>query len=64
MPPSPNAEVNASVVNGSITTDFPLEVKGRFISKSMSGKLGNGGVQIELSNVNGGIHIGPGKGSL
>ncbi len=64
LPPSPNAEVNASAVNGSITTDFPLEVKGRFMSKSMSGRLGNGGVQIELSNVNGGIHIGPGRGSL
>jgi DUF4097 and DUF4098 domain-containing protein YvlB len=64
LPPSPNAEVSASVVNGSISTDFPLEVKGHFVGKSMSGRLGSGGVQIELSNVNGSIHIGAGRGSL
>lgn len=64
LPPSPNAEVSASVVNGSISTDFPLEVKGHFVGKSVSGKLGSGGVRVELSNVNGGIHIGPGRGSL
>lgn len=64
LPQSPNADVSASVVNGSISTDFPLTVKGRFVGKSMSGTLGSGGVRIELSNVNGGIHVGPGRGSL
>lgn len=64
LPPSPNADVDASVVNGSISTDFPLTVKGHFVGKSMSGTLGSGGVHIELNNVNGSIHIGPGRGSL
>jgi len=64
LPTSPNAEVSASVVNGSITTDFPLTVKGHFVGKSLSGTLGSGGLQIDLSNVNGGIHIGPGRGAL
>ncbi len=64
LPPSPNADVSASAVNGSISTDFPLTVKGRFVGKSMSGTLGSGGVKIDLSNVNGSIHIGPGRGSL
>ncbi|MGC2112612.1 MAG: DUF4097 family beta strand repeat-containing protein [Candidatus Korobacteraceae bacterium] len=64
LPQSPNAEVDASVVNGSISTDFPLTVKGHFVGKSMSGTLGSGGVHIELNNVNGSIHIGPGRGSL
>jgi DUF4097 and DUF4098 domain-containing protein YvlB len=64
LPQSPNADVDASVVNGSISTDFPLTVKGRFVGKSMSGTLGSGGVHIELNNVNGSIHIGPGRGSL
>ena len=64
LPPSPNADVSASAVNGSISTDFPLTVKGRFVGKSMSGTLGSGGVQIELHNVNGSIHIGPGQASL
>jgi DUF4097 and DUF4098 domain-containing protein YvlB len=64
LPQSPNADVSASVVNGSISTDFPLTVKGHFVGKSMSGTLGSGGVQIELDNVNGSIHLGPGQGSL
>lgn len=64
LPQSPNADVDASVVNGSISTDFPLTVKGHFVGKSMSGTLGSGGVHIELNNVNGSIHIGPGRGSL
>ena len=64
LPQSPNADVSASVVNGGITTDFPLTVKGHFVGKSMSGTLGSGGVRIELNNVNGSIHIGPGRGSL
>ena len=64
LPQSPNANVSASTVNGSISTDFPLTVKGHWVGKNMSGTLGNGGVQIELSNVNGSIHVGPGRGSL
>jgi DUF4097 and DUF4098 domain-containing protein YvlB len=64
LPQSPNAEVSASTVNGSISTDFPLTVKGHWIGKNMSGTLGSGGVHIELGNVNGSIHVGPGRGSL
>jgi DUF4097 and DUF4098 domain-containing protein YvlB len=64
LPQSPNADVSASTVNGGISTDFPLTVKGKFVGKSMSGTLGSGGVKIDLSNVNGSIHIGPGRGSL
>ena len=64
LPPSPNAEVSASAVSGGITTDFPLTVKGHVVGKSLSGTLGSGGVRIELNNVNGGIHIGPGRGTL
>ncbi|HZP22503.1 MAG TPA: DUF4097 family beta strand repeat-containing protein [Terriglobales bacterium] len=64
LPQSPNAEVSANSVNGGISTDFPLTVKGHFVGKSMSGTLGSGGIKVELENVNGSIHIGPGRGSL
>ncbi len=64
LPQSPNAGVSASTVNGSISTDFPLTVKGHWVGKNMSGTLGSGGVHIELDNVNGSIHVGPGRGSL
>ena len=64
LPASPNADVKASTVNGGIKSDFPLTVQGTFGSHNISGKLGNGGTQIELSNVNGSIHLGSGRGSM
>ena len=64
LPQSPNAQVSASAISGDITTDFPLTVKGHLVGKSLEGTLGSGGIRIELENVNGGIHIGPGPGSL
>jgi DUF4097 and DUF4098 domain-containing protein YvlB len=64
LPQSPNADVSASTVNGAISTDFPLTVKGHWVGKNMSGTLGSGGVHIELDNVNGSIHVGPGRGTL
>jgi DUF4097 and DUF4098 domain-containing protein YvlB len=64
LPASPNADVSVSTVNGGITTDFPLQVQGKFMGRHIDGKLGNGGTRIEISNVNGSVHIGPGEGNL
>lgn len=64
LPSSPNAEVSVSTVNGGISTDFPLQVQGKFMGKHLDGKLGSGGTRIEISNVNGSVHISPGEGSL
>ena len=64
LPSSPNADVTVSTVNGGITTDFPLTVQGKFMGRHLDGKLGNGGTRIEISNVNGSVHIGPGESSL
>jgi len=64
LPASPNADVSVSTVNGGITTEFPLQVQGKFMGRHIDGKLGNGGTKIEISNVNGAIHIGQGEGSL
>ena len=64
LPESPNAEVRASTVSGSIRSDFPLTVQGSFGNHNLSGTLGGGGTHIELSNVNGSIHIGSARGSL
>ncbi len=64
LPGSPNAEVKASSVNGGIKTDFPLTVQGAFSGRSLSGTLGSGGTRIELSTVNGSMHIGSVRGSL
>jgi Toastrack DUF4097 len=64
LPASPNADVKASTVNGGIKSDFPLTVQGSFVGHNVNGTLGSGGTRIDLSNVNGSIHIGPGHGSL
>ena len=64
LPDSPNADLQASTVSGGIRTDFPLEVQGGYVGKKLSGKLGSGGTEIQISNVNGSIHVGPVHGSL
>jgi len=64
LPSSPNADVSVSTVNGGISTDFPLTVQGKFVGHHIDGKLGNGGTRIEISNVNGSVHIGQGEGAL
>jgi len=52
-----NAEVTASTVNGGIETDFPLTVRGRFGPKRLTGTVGNGGRELQLTTVNGDIAI-------
>lgn len=64
LPSSPNADVSVSTMNGGITTDFPLQVQGKFVGKHIDGKLGSGGTHIEISSVNGSVHIAPGEGNL
>ena len=57
LPSSTNAEVRANTVNGSISSDFPLTVQGRFGGKSISGRIGSGGRELQVSTVNGSIHL-------
>jgi DUF4097 and DUF4098 domain-containing protein YvlB len=52
-----NADVQASSLNGSIHSDFPILVHEGFLSHKLDGRIGNGGVTITLKTVNGGINI-------
>lgn len=52
-----DAEVNASTVNGSISTDYPLTIQGRFGPKRLRGTIGDGGRTLVLSTVNGSIEL-------
>ncbi|HSK19401.1 MAG TPA: hypothetical protein VK912_09675 [Longimicrobiales bacterium] len=52
-----NARVNAETVTGSIETDFPLEVRGRFMNRSLSGTVGSGGRTLLLDTTNGRIEL-------
>ena len=57
LPANVAADVTASTVNGSIDTDFPLTVQGRFSSKHLRGTIGTGGRDLKLDTVNGSIRL-------
>jgi hypothetical protein len=57
LPEQLDAEVHASTVNGSISTDYPLTIRGRFGPKRLSGTVGRGGRELMLDTVNGSIEI-------
>jgi hypothetical protein len=52
-----NADVSASTVNGSISTDYPLTIQGRFGPKRLNGKIGSGGRALSMATVNGSIEL-------
>jgi len=53
LPQDASMEVHASTVNGSMSTDFPLTVRGKWGPKRMTGTIGEGGRSLTLSTVNG-----------
>lgn len=57
LPPSANMEVDATTVNGSMSTDFPLTIRGKWGPRRMSGTIGQGGRTLVLSTVNGSMSL-------
>ena len=57
LPDSPDLEVDASSVNGSMNTDFPLTIRGRWGPRRMSGTIGQGGRSLSLTSVNGNMSL-------
>jgi len=57
VPPSLQADLEMSTVNGSLTSDFPLMLQGRMNPKHLEAKIGNGGRRVEMSTVNGSIEL-------
>lgn len=57
LPPNVNASVHASTVNGHISTDFPLMIRGRFTGREITGEIGQGGPELSLKTVNGSIDL-------
>jgi hypothetical protein len=57
VPADLSADIEASTVNGGIETDFPITVRGRFMNRRMSGRVGNGGRTLEMETVNGSIRL-------
>ena len=57
MPEGLSADVKCSTVNGDISTDFPLTVKGKFATPQARGHDRLGGRLLEMTTVNGGIEL-------
>lgn len=57
LPEGAAADVDARTVNGSIESDFPLDVRGRWARKRASGEIGGGGRELKLETVNGSIRL-------
>jgi len=57
LPSDLDADVDASTVNGSIDSDFPITVQGRMRPREFHGRIGKGGRKLELSTVNGSIEL-------
>ncbi len=57
LPKGLGAALSASTTNGTIDTDFPIEVRGRVGSRRLEGTIGGGGPRLELRTTNGRIRI-------
>jgi hypothetical protein len=57
LPSALNADLRAEVLNGSITSDFPITVTGEVSRRRLSGQIGAGGHELNLSTVNGTIKL-------
>jgi len=57
LPGSASTRVDASNVNGSLTTDFPLTIQGKWGPRRLSGTIGEGGRSLSLSTVNGSLEL-------
>lgn len=57
VPADLSAVLDAKTVNGDIESDFPITVQGRFGPRRLHGTIGDGGRELRLETVNGGIEI-------
>jgi hypothetical protein len=57
LPGDFRADIEAGTVNGSLSTDFPITVRGRVRARRISTQLNGGGPLIRVSTTNGGVRI-------
>jgi hypothetical protein len=56
-PSSLNARVSMETMHGSISSDYPVQLSGRFGPRHAEGTIGRGGREIEMQTVNGSIEL-------
>ena len=57
LPARLDADVEATTVNGAITTDYPLTATGKYTSHKLRGTVGAGGRRVHITTVNGSITL-------
>jgi hypothetical protein len=57
VPSFMSANLKASVQNGSIESDLPVTTTGTIGRRKLEGRIGNGGQDLQVSTVNGSIHL-------
>src|SRR5215210_404605 len=58
IPSDANATLRANTVHGGISNDFNLPVRvGEYVGRNLEGRIGQGGADVRLSNVNGSVQI-------
>jgi DUF4097 and DUF4098 domain-containing protein YvlB len=57
LPRGASTEVEATTVNGTVESDFPITVQGRLHPGSLRGRIGDGGRSLDLTTVNGSIRL-------
>lgn len=57
LPAAFNGEIDMSTVNGGLRSDFPLQLSGRISPRHLRATIGNGGREVRLRTVNGGIEL-------
>ncbi|MGK2962755.1 MAG: DUF4097 family beta strand repeat-containing protein [Gemmatimonadaceae bacterium] len=57
MPESLDANVEMGTMHGSISSDYPVQLSGRFGPRRAQGTIGRGGRRIELETLNGSVSL-------
>jgi hypothetical protein len=57
LPAVVDVNLRAETLNGSVRSDFPITVQGSMSPRRLRGTIGNGGPELHVSTVNGGITL-------
>lgn len=57
MPSSINADVSVGTVHGSISSEYPVQISGKFGPRRAEGRIGQGGRRLDVSTVNGRVEL-------
>jgi hypothetical protein len=57
LPRRINANIDAETVNGRVETEFAVKINGKMSSRHLRGVIGNGGLTLRLTTVNGSINL-------